>query len=387
MFLKCNDPNLLKIISPVREKNKKEIKKLAKKNSNYKERLNQNLSEIYFENLNPESIKKSWFVRNYNFLYLMRVYLLSILIFSLQYLQAVQVTASLVLMLVSSAMTIYYQLTVGIFNSTYISVFKIIQEVSMTCMVGMINAFCLDSFNDFLGADTRILLVLSFSVLLVVNILIEIVSVILSISLVFKGKSKRKTVKEVSESARRIVNEGKLKEKAQMKDFKCSFLRKNRKDRMSRSQRRKEAAYLKLRAKKNNPQRTHRGSRFGEFMFSSSRNSPRSELDSSVLSQNPLSVSTFKKSKLKKKYMFNTKLTSSNRIQKSKLRSKRHRLNKLDLDKSGIQESSSNRDSLFFGDLETPQLRMTNPKASSVIKQGISRRQARKMKRDQQFIF
>ena len=190
MLWKCNHPALLNLI---REEKKAKIE-AAKNSSNqaakekakdYKTILNRNLSEIYFDGLDPESVEKSWFVRNFNFLYLMRLYLFSVLIFSMQYLPIVQVVASLVLLVAFTGVTLHYHSKMGLFGGSFVSVVRVIQEVSMCCMMGLINLFCLDSFYWLFSSNMKSIFVLIFTAFVVTNIAMEVGAVFVSIFWLF----------------------------------------------------------------------------------------------------------------------------------------------------------------------------------------------------------
>ena len=198
MLWKCNHPAFLNQIEeekkPKIEPAKNSTNQAAKeKAKDYKTILNKNLAEIYFDGLDPESVKKSWFVRNFNFLYLIRLYLFSVLIFSMQDLPIVQVIASLVLLVVFTGLTLHYHSKMGVFEGCFVGGVRVFQEVSMCCMMGLINLFCLDSFYWLFESGMKSFLLLVFIALLVTNIAIEVVAVFVGIIGIFINHSQRVT--------------------------------------------------------------------------------------------------------------------------------------------------------------------------------------------------
>jgi hypothetical protein len=140
------------------------------------------LREVYFEGIAEEKLKSSWFARNYNFLYLMRFMVICVLIFNLQYLQIFQVFMSLVFMVIFCIITFRKVLKDDFFKSKFVKVFRLIQEVSMAVIVLLINIFCYDSFKSNLQNSQKVVLVLIFVGLLVLNILLEITACVISMA-------------------------------------------------------------------------------------------------------------------------------------------------------------------------------------------------------------
>ena len=165
--------------------------------------LQRNVRGVMMDGLNEESVKKSWFVRNYNLLYLLRFFAFICLLFGLQYLQIFQALFVFILMITFTAMTIYYQVQFGIFETRGLSIIKVIQECSIAVIMVMVNAFCLDSFRGFLSSKAKTLMVMIFMVLLILNIFLEVVSVILSI-VQLCSKSKKSKVDPVKNKKKEI---------------------------------------------------------------------------------------------------------------------------------------------------------------------------------------
>ena len=111
----------------------------------------------------------------------------------MQYLPIVQVVASLVLLVAFTGVTLHYHSKIGLFGGSFVGVVRVIQEVSMCCMMGLINLFCLDSFYWLFESNTKSFLVLVFTALLVTNIAMEVVAVFVGIIGIFIKPSERVT--------------------------------------------------------------------------------------------------------------------------------------------------------------------------------------------------
>ena len=154
--------------------------------------VEKNMREVMFDGLNPESINKNWFVRNYNLLYLLRFFVFMSFLFGLQYLQIFQALFSFILMISFTVLIIYYQLTIGIFDTFGNSIIKVIQECSIAVIMVLVNTFCVDSFKGMLNSKAKTIMVLIFMVLLLLNIVLEVLSVGFSVVLLCVGSKKVK---------------------------------------------------------------------------------------------------------------------------------------------------------------------------------------------------
>ena len=132
--------------------------------------------EVMLDGLNEESIRMSWFVRNYNLLYLLRYFVFMCFLLGLQYLQISQVLFSFILMISFTILTIYYQLTHKVFDTTISSVTTVIQECSIAVVLILVNTFCVDNFERFLNQRAKTILVVVFIILVVLNIAVEVLS-------------------------------------------------------------------------------------------------------------------------------------------------------------------------------------------------------------------
>ena len=139
------------------------------------------LKGIFFEGIDKKAVSRSWFARCYNFFYILRFMVICVLIFNLQFLESVQVVVSLAFMLAFTATTIYQQCKGKLFESMWITSFRIIQEISMSLIMLLINVFAFDYWNDFVSPKTKINLIGFFISLLVGNIILEILSSFISL--------------------------------------------------------------------------------------------------------------------------------------------------------------------------------------------------------------
>lgn len=60
--------------------------KLYKKNPEMTTKFEKQLADIFYEGLNEESVKESWWVRNFNLIFTGRFVMVALLIYNLQYL-------------------------------------------------------------------------------------------------------------------------------------------------------------------------------------------------------------------------------------------------------------------------------------------------------------
>ena len=154
------------------------------------------LREVFFDGISEQKWKKSWFARNYNLFYLIRFILICMFIFNLQYLQIVQVGASLIVMATFCIMTFYQESKHKFFSSKFTKIFRLIQEVSMTIIVLLINIFCYDSFKRNLPNSYKMAMILVFVGLLVMNIFLEIVGCVINMVMVIKESWKNENKKK-----------------------------------------------------------------------------------------------------------------------------------------------------------------------------------------------
>ena len=143
--------------------------------------VQKNLREVYYEGIKEETIRTSWFARNYNFLYLIRFSVFTVVLINLQYLQILQVLLNLILIVSFSAATVYYHSQIGVFDDKCNAIIKIAEEFSLSALIIMTNVFCFDSFASFLTLNYKHFMVVSFTLILVLNVALEITSVLVSI--------------------------------------------------------------------------------------------------------------------------------------------------------------------------------------------------------------
>ena len=162
---------LLELVFIFKKTNKIYIKKETELES--KEKV---IWQVFFGGLDKKTIKRVRMVRNYEILQLVRYLGMVLFIFNLQYLQLLQVVFPLVLVVGFSTITYYHQLADGIFESRLESIFKLIQEASMSIMMLVVSIFCWNSFEHILSRTAKKILAYIFIGLLVCNIALEIVS-------------------------------------------------------------------------------------------------------------------------------------------------------------------------------------------------------------------
>ena len=188
MAVKSNDPYLYQQVEEAKginnnKKNKNKNGHKFKTITKYKKlsKTDKFLQEVFYDGISREALKKSFFARNYNLFYLLRFVIVCSFIFNLQHLPAIQVTFSFFILVGFSVISLYQQFTIGLFDSKFLVVFKVIQEVSMSLIITLINLFAIDYYRDFLSQKAKIALVATFIGLLVINILLEILSALVSI--------------------------------------------------------------------------------------------------------------------------------------------------------------------------------------------------------------
>lgn len=112
-----------------------------KKKSKHLTKLEIDMRENLYEGIKMSAVRQSYFCRTYNFFYLIRMLAVILLIFNAQYIQIFQVIGSLAIMLSFTICTFYYNSKLNFFKSKFTKVFRLIQEVSMTLLVLLINVF------------------------------------------------------------------------------------------------------------------------------------------------------------------------------------------------------------------------------------------------------
>ena len=153
----------------------KNLNKIYKKSTKELDSSEQVFSEVFFGSLDKQTLKRTWFVGNYEILHLIRYLGMVLFLFNLQYLQVLQVAFPLLLVVGYAVLTYYYQISHGIFESRSESVFKLILEASMSIMMLIVCVFCLDSFKHVLSRTGKNILAYSFIGLLSLNIALELI--------------------------------------------------------------------------------------------------------------------------------------------------------------------------------------------------------------------
>jgi hypothetical protein len=104
--------------------------------------------------------------------------------------------------------TFYYNKKYDFFESKFTKIFRLIQEVSMTLLVTLINVFYYNNNFNILTNDVKIFLVMFFILLLSINILLEIANaVVIIIDMV---KTKRLAKKRLDSKVNDIIEPAKI---------------------------------------------------------------------------------------------------------------------------------------------------------------------------------
>lgn len=156
------------------------------------------IREQIYEGVKMSAVESSYFCRCYNFFFLFRMLIVIMLIFNAQYMQVFQVFGSLAIMTGFTIATFYYSKKFDFFKSKFTKIFRLIQEVSMTLLVTLINTFYFNNNFQILTHDIKILFVMFFILLLIVNILLEIFNAFLLFIKILKSKNKKRRPKNLA---------------------------------------------------------------------------------------------------------------------------------------------------------------------------------------------
>lgn len=137
--------------------------------------LDKALKKIYFDDLCNDEIASSWYVRNYNFLFTLKLLMVVFFIITMQYLQSVQVILTFIVIVFSLVVMIVNSRRHRIFEKLRVKVFRIIQEGSFVAMVGLLVLFYIDQKTNFLKVPARATITIFFSLTIVLNVLLEII--------------------------------------------------------------------------------------------------------------------------------------------------------------------------------------------------------------------
>jgi hypothetical protein len=88
--------------------------------------LEKDLKEVYYEGLDKESIKESWWVRNYNLIFTARFMLVCLFIYTFQNLQILQVGMSCVVLAFIFVMTFLKSIKLKFFKSKFTKIVRVI---------------------------------------------------------------------------------------------------------------------------------------------------------------------------------------------------------------------------------------------------------------------
>lgn len=132
------------------------------------------LRELYFDGLCEAEISSSWFVRNYNLLFALRLALIAFIIVTMQYLQILQVFLSFLVMLFFLVFNAVNFKRHKIFEQRFTKVARIIQDASFTVMMAFICLLYFEQKSGRMNPGLKLTVVGSFLVLVLVNLLLEV---------------------------------------------------------------------------------------------------------------------------------------------------------------------------------------------------------------------
>lgn len=114
--------------------------------------IEKDLAGFYYDGLDRESLKSSWWVRNYNLIFTVRFMLVSVFIYAFQFLQILQVSLSLLLLLFICVCTLFMSFKLKFFKSKFTKIVRIFQEVSFTLILVFVGLFYMEkSYNSLLS--------------------------------------------------------------------------------------------------------------------------------------------------------------------------------------------------------------------------------------------
>jgi hypothetical protein len=154
--------------------------------------IESDLRRVYYEGLDRKSIKTSWWVRNYNLIFTTKFIIVSVFIYTLQYLQIVQVMFSLVLLTIIFIFTTIKSFKLKFFKSKFTKYIRVFQEFSFALILIFIGTFFMDKMNNSTLKDkSKYNLVLTIIIVVVVNVLMELVVILKEILSAINKKFKK----------------------------------------------------------------------------------------------------------------------------------------------------------------------------------------------------
>jgi hypothetical protein len=114
--------------------------------------IEKDLAGFYYEGLDRKSLESSWWVRNYNLIFIVRFMLVSVFIYAFQFLQMLQVSLSLLLLLFICVCTLFMSFKLKFFKSKLTKIVRIFQEVSFTLILVFVGLFYMEKpYNSLLS--------------------------------------------------------------------------------------------------------------------------------------------------------------------------------------------------------------------------------------------
>ncbi len=103
------------------------------------------LSKIYFQSLDKQGLNESWWVRNFNLIFVLHIILMALLIFNLQYLQTLQVLSCLTVCIGIFVTNIVISRKTKMLNSKFEKIYRRLQECSFVLILTVMALFYFDS--------------------------------------------------------------------------------------------------------------------------------------------------------------------------------------------------------------------------------------------------
>ena len=138
--------------------------------------------DVFYEGIVSKRIRDSWFVRNYQVLYMMRYFGVILFLVNLQFLQIFQVGLSLVLFIGFSVKTFTSQLGGGgLFERRWDRIWKLFEEAFLSITMFVVAIFCVDSIRALFSVSIKQRLALFLIFLLIVTIMVELVVAMIAV--------------------------------------------------------------------------------------------------------------------------------------------------------------------------------------------------------------
>ena len=121
-----------------------------------------------------DEISTSWYVRNYNLLFTMRLVVITFFLLTMQYLQILQVFLSFLVMLTFLIFNVIKFRKYKFFEDRLTKVARVIQDISFTVMMAFVCILYFEQKSSTLNETLKLVIIGSFAILVIINILLEI---------------------------------------------------------------------------------------------------------------------------------------------------------------------------------------------------------------------